>query len=429
MKKRITIALVNHSFQVGYFSRRWELFAQQHPDVEIYLLAPEKREWYGGKAYQYDKSVNKIVESQNFDKGNYHRRVFRVKCSRYSGWTSPDFRIILEDIKADVVYHIGTHNMNSLKQLLQLRTKYFPSMKVIAFSMRGPALNLKKNFSSCSLVKKLGRFFIYHQSKSRLDYINRNVDAFFCHYPEAISCFRKEGYDGPIYMQTQVGVNEEWFHEDFQARKNIREKYNISESTFVFGSATRFSIDKGIDIILRALPVEGDWKYLMMGSGSETEKERLRAIIRERNIGDKVIETGMIGWYDIAKYWNAIDCAIHVPLTTSHWEETFSLSAIQPQITKKPIIGDTSGSVPYQIGFDNLLVPEGDIAALHDKILWILSHKEKAIQIGKQLYLRTLNSFEIQHLNDMFYDTLVEDILPGKYDLGKIDMTTYKTKR
>ena len=44
------------------------------------------------------------------------------------------------------------------------------------------------------------------------------------------------------------------------------------------------------------------------------------------------------------------------------------------------------------------------------------------------MYQRTINSFAIYHLNDMFYDTLVEDVLCGKYDIKKIDMTDYTPK-
>lgn len=429
MTSSLKIAIINHSFQIGYFCRRWELFAQKHHDTEIYLLAPDKREWYGGKTYQYDASVNKVIESKSFDKENFHRRIFRIDKTKYSGWTSPDFKTLFDEIHPDVVYHIGTHNMKSLEQVLLLRSRFYPKMKVIAFSMRGPAMNLRLNIEDCSIIHKLARRYMYRQNKRRLCYINNNVDAFFCHYPDAVKCFRMEGYNGPIYMQTQVGVNEEWFHEDIISRKEIREKYHISESTYVFGSATRFSADKGIDIILQALPSEGNWKYMMMGSGSDEEKERLRTIIRQRHLEDKVIETGMVDWYVIAKYWNAVDCAIHVPITTPRWEETFSLSVIQPQITKKPIIGDTSGSVPYQIGNEDMLVPEGNIAALHNKIMWVLSHKEEAAAIGRRLYKRTHDSFEIQHLNDMFYDTIVEDILPGKYDENKKDMVTYKPRK
>ena len=37
---RFRIILINHSFQINYFSRRWELFAEKHPDVDVTLLAP-----------------------------------------------------------------------------------------------------------------------------------------------------------------------------------------------------------------------------------------------------------------------------------------------------------------------------------------------------------------------------------------------------
>ena len=206
--------------------------------------------------------------------------------------------------------------------------------------------------------------------------------------------------------------------------KPYLEKYNLGDS-FVFGSASRFSSDKGIQVILNALPKEGNWKYLMMGSGSESEISYLRNIIKTRGIADKVIETGFVDWYDMAKYWNAVDCAIHVPLTTPHWEETFSLAVIQPQITQKPVIGSDSGSVPYQIGINELIVPEGNVEALKEKIEWVLSHKQEAAEMGEKLYYRTKNGFEIKHLNVLFYDTLVEDILRGEYDINKFDMSTY----
>ena len=429
MEPKFTIALINHSFQIGYFSRRWELFAQQHPNVEVYLLAPQRNEWYNSKGYSYDKAMNKIITADNFDNANFHRRVYRTEEKKYVGWTSPDFQMLLSQIKPNIVYHIGTHNMASLRQVLRLRNRLFPQIKVIAFSMRGPALNLKIKKDKCNLLKWIGRRLFYLYQKNQLKFINNNVDAFFCHYPDAVRCFRKEGFKGAIYMQTQVGVNEEWFHEDLHAREEIRKRYNISESTYVFGSATRFTSDKGIDIILKSLPIDGDWKYLMMGTGSDEDKERLRSIVAERNIGDKVIETGMVDWYDIAKYWNAVDCAIHVPLTTPHWEDTFALSAIQPQITKKPVIGDTSGSIPYQIGFEEMIVPEGDVDSLREKIIWVLSHKKEAKEYGALMYQRTHDSFEIKHLNDLFYDTLVEDILLSKYDVHKIDMVNYYKKK
>lgn len=419
---RYTIILINHSFQINYFSRRWKLFSESHPDFDVYLLAPSKYEWYHEKKYNYGSSTT--LEGKEKEEGNFHIRLFRMKQNSYKGWTSPDFEDLFREISPDIVYHIGTHNQESLYQVTKLLVTKFPHVKRIAFSMRGPAISLKKPMVRISAPFSIARRIMYYRHKYVQSYIHSHIEAFFCHYPDAINCFRLEGYSGPLYMQTQVGVNLEWFHEDNQARKQIREKYNLGNS-FVFGSASRFTADKGLDDILNALPKDGNWKYLMMGNGSQEDVDRLKSIVEKKNIKDKVIMTGFVDWYDMKKYWNAVDCAIHVPRTTPWWEETFSLSVVQAMITKKPIIGNTSGSVPYQIGPDAICVKEGDIQELKSKIQWVLDNQNGLSEIAEKMYERALQ-FTVQHLNDMFYDTLVEDIIPGKYDINKIDMTTYK---
>ena len=418
------IVLINHTFQINYFSRRWKLFADSYPDVEVYLLAPSRFKWYG-KGYSFGNDA--VRESEEYDEGNIHRRVYRVKDHNW-GWTSPDFRTLFKEIQPDIIYYLGFHTQLSLAQVIHIKNRVVPNAKMLAFSMRGPYHDLHLKIKGLPVIKKITRTASYLISKRILSIVNHNCDAIFCHYPDALDCFRKEGYKGPIYMQTQVGVNTEWFHPDEDARKEIREKYSLGNS-YVFGSATRFTRDKGIFEIIKALPKEGDWKFLMMGSGSQEQEKELREEIAKDGLQDKIILTGFVDWYDMAKYWNAVDCAVHVPRTTPTWIETFSLSVVQPMATKKPVIGNTSGSVPYQVGFNEMIVPEGDIKALHDKLKYALNNKEEMTKWGEKMYERTMRSFTVNHLNKLFYDTIVEDVLPGKYDLEKVDMTKYVEKQ
>ncbi len=76
-----------------------------------------------------------------------------------------------------------------------------------------------------------------------------------------------------------------------------------------------------------------------------------------------------------------------------------------------------------------MIVPEGDIKALSEKISWVLANQNDAQKIGEEMYKRTLNSFSINHLNEMFYDTLIEDVIKGEYDPAKSDMTKYTPKK
>lgn len=417
----IKIILINHTFQINYFSRRWKIFAEQYPDVDVTLLAPSRFKWYG-KGYSFGN--DSVREASEFDDGNFHRRLYRVKEHDPWGWTSPDFRDIFKEVQPDVIYYLGFHTQLSLAQVILVAKKHVPSAKMIAFSMRGPYHNLKLDLEGLSFNKKIRRTISYLFSKKVLSIVNDNCDAIFCHYPDALDCFRKEGYKGPIYMQTQVGVNTEWFHPDDNSRKEIREKYDLGNS-FVFGSATRFTRDKGLFEIIKALPKDGDWKFLMMGSGTPEQEEELKNAIIQEGLQDKIILPGFVDWYDMAKYWNAIDCAVHVPLTTPTWIETFSLSVVQPMATKKPVIGNTSGSVPYQIGFNEMIVPEGDIDALKRILYYAFTHPKEMSEMGEKMYERTLKSFSVDHLNKLFYDTIVEDIMTGKYDKNKVDMTKY----
>ena len=126
-------------------------------------------------------------------------------------------------------------------------------------------------------------------------------------------------------------------------------------------------------------------------------------------------------------YWNALDCAIHVPRTSDNWVETFSLAIVQARATGKPIIGNSSGSVPYQIGPDGIVVEEKNIQALHDKISWVIEHPEDAKLIGQKMRNRAIKCFSVQHLNEMFYDTII-DIKNGVFDAKKQDMSIYKTE-
>lgn len=411
----IKIVLINHSFQKEYYSRRWKLFAERYKDVDITLLTPEKFNWYSNKAYTY--SGGEAVECSRKDEDNFHIRTFRLRFKH--SWCSDDFKPLLLEIRPDIVYHLGTQTQLSLVQVARILHRYIPNAKLMLFSMRGPSHPTPQSSSFKDwLMRKY--FLIYKCIVTK--YVNKHYDAVFCHYPDAVKAFRLDGYKGPIYMQTQVGVNQEWFYKDDEKRRLIREKYNLGNA-FVFGSATRFSPDKGLDDIIDALPKEGNWKFLMMGTGSDSDIQRVKRKISERGLEDRIVLTGFIDWFEISAYWNAIDCAVHVPRTTSHWVETFSLSVVQPMITGKPIIGNTSGSVPYQIGPDGIIVKEGDIEALHEKFVEAINHPQRMSDVGKKMYERASRSFSVQHLNDLFYRTITEDVLQGKYDERKADMS------
>lgn len=416
------IVMINHTFQQEQFCKRWKNLAGEHRDWDITLLAPSEWTWGSGKAVTFGK-----VEKKNgyeFEEGNFRVRQIRINNHKLFSWTSSEMIEQIKQINPDCVYHIGSHTQESLMQILNYKKKN-PQIKVFAFSMRGPQQNLD-NIANLkahdkNVVKKILRNIQYIYEKSKVKKLNKYCDAIFCHYPDAMECFKKEGFKKPIYMQTQVGVDTEIFYPDELKRKRIRDKYGIADDEIVFGSAVRFNPSKGVTKVLKALPAQGKWKYLLMGSGLPDEIEAIKKIIKDRGIGDKVILAGFIDWNEMAEHWNGVDCAIHYTQTTPTWIETFSLALVQAMATGLPVIGSNSGSVPYQIGPDGIIIDENDIEQLSKTIQWVIDNPEAIKEMGKKLYSRTIHSFSTAHLNNLFYHT-INDILQGNYCVNEVDM-------
>lgn len=421
MNSTIKIVIINHTFQIEFFYKRWEILAKQHPNLDITLLAPAEWTWGNDKKLTFGNAEKKY--GKWIDDGNFHIHTVDIIPHKFRSWTSDLLNKELNKIKPDIIYHIGLHYQDSLYQIIHHAKCHLPKTKVIAFSMRGPYHNNRIKTNKTSKFKWIARRIYFLYRKIMLGYVNRNCDAIFCHYPDAVECFRSEGYKGPIYMQTQVGVDTNMFKPDELLRKDIRDKYNLGES-FVFGSATRFTPDKGLSDIIEALPKNGNWKYLIIGSGLPEEEEAIKKQIITRGLQEKIILTGYINRSNMPAHWNALDCAIHVPRTTDNWVETFSLAVVQAMATSKPIIGNSSGSVPYQIGPDGIIVEEKNIQALHDKISWVIEHPEDAKLIGQKMRNRVIKCFSVQHLNEMFYNTII-DINNGVFDAKKQDMSNY----
>lgn len=416
------IVIINHTFQIPRFYKRWMLLAKKQRDWDITLIAPQEYKWDISGSMIFGNDT--ILSGEGVDNENFHIIPVQIKHNGIIGWTSNQMVNEILKIQPHIIYHIGAHNQPSLFQCLRLK-KQLKDTKVIAFSMRGPTmdLHLPTMARSGSLKGYLIRLISYPLRKLSLYYFNSNCDAVLCHYPDALKCFQNEGFKKPIYISTQVGVDTDVFFPNNNYRNEIREKYNLGCS-FVFGCAARFIPDKGLIDIIDALPKDGDWKCLLMGKGSDDFTCALNKRITERGLANKVILTGYVDAENMPKYWNAIDCAIHVPLTTLHWQETFSLAIVQAMACGKAVVGNTSGSVPYQVGKDGIIVPEGNIEELSSRLKWAISNPDIIREIGSKELKRVASSFSILHLNNHFIK-IINDLMSGTYSNNLIDMSTF----
>lgn len=118
-------------------------------------------------------------------------------------------------------------------------------------------------------------------------------------------------------------------------RDRVRKKYNISDHDFVFVKIARlfelkghdFIIDVAKDIIKKNPKV----KFLFVGDG--ILKEHLINRIKENNLENNFIFTGLVPPQDVPDYISASDCVVHTSLREG-------LARVIPQgfLLKKPVV-------------------------------------------------------------------------------------------
>ena len=163
-----------------------------------------------------------LFKCPKIDDGNYHVLPVDYTIDRTGSWESSEMLDQIMFLKPHLVYHIGTHLQPSLLSVLKL-SKKMPETKFVTFSMRGPNWDIFYQWKKHPIKSILK--YIYHYN--HLKCLNKYSDAIICHYPDAVKSFKKEGYNGPIYMCTQVGVNADVYKPNIDYRFEIREKYNL----------------------------------------------------------------------------------------------------------------------------------------------------------------------------------------------------------
>ena len=387
--------------------KRWLFLKKSNSDTEIVVLSPKRYQVGAQKAYSFGKLIEYSGES--YEEDRFKVVPIEISQDRFGGWSSKDIIPYIKSEKPDVVYYIGVHSSPSLSQVIRGARKV--GAKVYVFTMRGD-LAPKQNLS---LKHRLIKF--YNDSMN-----NRNVkgsDAIFVHYPDAISAFRREGYKGPLFINTQIGVDTSYFAFSAEGRERVRRELSL-EGCFVFGSASRLNAEKGVLDIIEALPKDEKVKYMILGSGSDDELCAIKEKARECGVEGQILMPGLIDWSELPNYLSAMDCAVHVPKRGDNWVETFSLALVQEMSVGLPVIGSRSGSVPYQIGCDDLLVNEGDVDAMHKKMLFVMCEPETAAKIGKAMRDRCASCFDVLHIARCF-DIVLRELDKGIYNEKHID--------
>jgi glycosyltransferase involved in cell wall biosynthesis len=320
------VLMVSRPCMVGVYQRKLEEIAQ-FPDVELMVLVPSSwRE--GGRVVRLERTFTTgyelVSEPVVFD-GSFHVHFYPRLARRLHAF-APDVVHIDEE-----PYNLATFRAMWLAKRAGARAVWFSWQ------------NLNRRYPPPFCLFE--RYNLCHT-----DYAIVGSEG-------AARVWREKGYDGPVAVIPQFGVDPEIFAP--QAREQS------AGGDFVVGYAGRLVPEKGCDLLLEAMSgLDGAWRLVMLGAGPE--RERLEALALCLEVADRVSFSDWIPALQLPAFYRALDAFVLPSRSRPNWIEQFGRVLIEAMACGVPVVGSDCGEIPYVIGDAGLIFAEDDIAGLRE---------------------------------------------------------------
>jgi L-malate glycosyltransferase len=375
------VVVVSHAMVQEASRTRWQLLAQNH-DVEVTLLLPAywQTTWFADAQAWQTSAVSEnnfnVVPLPVTDSGNWNRYLFRS--------ADADLR----RLKPDIIYVVQEEFTRVLHQMILYRQLWASKSKLMFFSWNNLGIN------QATWKQRL----LWWHTTTR-------TDAAIAGNSEIKQILHNAGYKKPIYIQTEIGVDERLFKPDMQLRETIRGELGLKG--FVIGYAGRLTEAKGLRTLFRALDqLSGEWSLLIVGDGDLREVLADEANQRDYN----ACFTGLVDISHMQNYINAMDCLVLPSRTTPKWKEQFGLVLAQAMACRVPVIGSDAGAIPEVIGDSGLIFPEENAEILQQHLKRLQSDHNLRETLAQKGYERALSNYSGSALAKSTYSIFSEVI-------------------
>jgi glycosyltransferase involved in cell wall biosynthesis len=216
-------------------------------------------------------------------------------------------------------------------------------------------------------------------------YVLRHADYGIVGNHASAEVWRSKGYNGPLAVIPQFGVDPEIFKPGRRDRDPGR--------GFVIGFAGgRLVREKGADLLIEAASaLPGMWRVVLAGSGPE--QARLEQMIRELGIRDRVFFDGQIPSTQMPAYYDQLDVLVVPSRALPNWKEQFGRVLVEAMACGVPVIGSDSGEIPNVIADAGLVFPENDVAGLRSHLLELQQKPELRRELSQRGRQRVLGHY------------------------------------
>ncbi|TVP61735.1 MAG: glycosyltransferase family 4 protein [Leptolyngbya sp. LCM1.Bin17] len=201
---------------------------------------------------------------------------------------------------------------------------------------------------------------------------------------------RQRGYSGPTAVMPQLGVDETQFRPHPQPA--LARQLRMPDHAFVVGYVGRFVVEKGLLTLADALTRlrSHPWVWLLVGRGPL--KATLMAKMAAAGLTDRVRWVDRVPHNTVPPYLNLMHTLVlpsetsrtAATLTALGWQEQFGHVLIEAMAAGVPVIGSDCGEIPQVIGTAGLVFPEGNAAALSDRLQRLMTNSADRQLLAQQ---------------------------------------------
>ena len=248
----------------------------------------------------------------------------------------------------------------------------------------------------------------------------RNADYAIAGNSEAVEVLRAKGYQGPVRVIPQFGVDPEMYQVvGRRLQVSASEPRDLQPTTynlrpFIIGYVGRLVEEKGVHILLRAAAgLRGNWRLRILGSGPQ--RGYLGNLAAELGIAERVSFEEPIPSTQTPGYYSQLDALAVPSLTRPNWKEQFGRVLIEAMACGVPVVGSDSGEIPHVIGEAGLVFAEGDERALRAKLSQLMADpalREELARRGRERVLAHYTQAQVAAKTYQVYHELLGRATP-----------------
>jgi len=350
------VLMISKALVAGTSQRKLEEIARC-PDVELTLVTPEY--WLSDDGSKqalerlYTSGYEMVVTPMALN-GNFHLHYY------------PQLAQIMRDVKPDVVhideepYNFATFQAMRLAQQLKAQALFFTWQ------------NLYRSYPPPFRQIEL--------------YNYRHATAALAGNRDAGDVLRRKGYQGAIHIIPQFG-----FDTEIYSRKEPRKVRKPGEP-FTMGFIGRLKEEKGLPLMVEALTYLPAYCHVAF-IGNGPLKSSLEEQASRLGVSDRVLFKPSVPTYEVPGEMERLDALVLPSLTRPNWKEQFGRVLPEAMACETPVIGSSSGEIPYVIGDAGLVFKEGDARELSSCVQRLFDDSALYADLARRGRQRVLDNY------------------------------------